>query len=152
MALRRMANICDFRYSKIFYTRYRRGVCGWIWNGLDQIERMSWMKQKINNRNLWSAYGVIMFSIFFNIMLRKHELIYGGEREWWILFWKMCLFFSVCFKFFSAAVSLLTHKTKISQLLQPNIATLGINRNHYSSSFLYILLKIFIYLHGCIGS
>ena len=116
------------------------------------IERMSWMKQKINNRNLWSAYGVIMFSIFFNIMLRKHELIYGGEREWWILFWKMCLFFSVCFKFFSAAVSLLTHKTKISQLLQPNIATLGINRNHYSSSFLYILLKIFIYLHGCIGS
>ena len=64
----------------------------------------------------------------------------------------MCLFFSVCFKFFSAAVSLLTHKTKISQLLQPNIATLGINRNHYSSSFLYILLKIFIYLHGCIGS
>ena len=152
MASRRMANIyiCDFHYLKKFYTRHRKGVCGWIWNGFDQIKKMSWMKQKINKQNLWSACGVIMFSNFFNIMLRKHELIYGGQREWWILFWKMCLFFSTCFKVFSAAVSPLAHKTKISQSLQPNIATLRINRNRYASSFfIHSFKNIYLFTWLC---
>lgn len=106
------------------------------------------MDETKNKQNLWSACGIIMFSNFFNIMFRKHELIYGGQRG--ILFWKMCLFFSTCFKVFSAAVSPLAPKTKISQSFQPNIATLRINRNRYASSFfIHSFKNIYLFTWLC---